>query len=98
AGCGRSAAWAAGPVGWAGRNSTARIAPAAATRPATRQPTDRPCTNALVVAAWITWPAAAFPAAGTWPGTTRAAPADAWAIAGARPGRAAGRRAVSREL
>jgi Acyltransferase family len=74
------AALAAGPAGWAGRNTAARMAPAAAARPATRQPTDRPCRNAFVAAAWITWPAVTtslVPArTASWVPATDPAPTD----------------------
>src|SRR5690348_2878444 len=72
----------AGLAGWAGRNSAASTAPAAATPPATRQPTESPCRNALVAALWMTWPRAP----GTWPDTAYAAPSDWCAMSDTRAG------------
>src|SRR5580704_8596128 len=72
----------AGLAGWAGRNSTARMAPTAATPPATRQPTDSPCRKAFVAASCTARPTAP----GTRPETAYAAPSDWCAMALTGPG------------
>src|SRR4029077_6706359 len=82
-----------GLAGWAGRNRTARMAPAAATPPATRQPMLSPCRNAFVAAVWGTRPRAA----GSWPDTPYAAPSDWCAMSETRAGSPVGRVAVSRD-
>src|SRR5262245_8486427 len=51
----------AGRRGWAGRHRTARMAPTAATPPATRTPIVRPCRNALVDASRSAPPSAGWP-------------------------------------
>ena len=86
-----------GLAGWAGRNQAARMAPAAATPPATRQPIDSPCRNALLAAVWMAWPRAPCPAALTWSAAAYAAPSDWCAMAETPCGSPAGRLAVSRE-
>src|SRR5579862_7107690 len=68
-----AASWAAG---WAGRNTAARIAPAAATPPATREPTIVPRMNALVDARCSACASAGWPSAVIWPDATYAAPTD----------------------